>query len=293
LFNIKGFTNNLLQLNFAVLLISTSGALGRFITLDPVVTIFYRCLLAAVVFYFYLRWKKIPLKVRTRRDIFKFMLSGVLMGAHWVTYFYSLKFSNVAIALLSLFTYPVITSLLEPIVFKTRFNKFHITLGVLVLLGIYYLSPDFDLENNSFVAVILGIISAIFYALRNILMKKEITRYDGSTLMFYQIVVVAIMLSPVFFYSEITNVVNQWKPLLTLALLTTCLGHTLFLKSFKNFTVTAASIMSSIQPVYGILLAALFLGEMPRLKTLLGGGLILSAVILESLSSLRNSNSNK
>jgi drug/metabolite transporter (DMT)-like permease len=280
--------SNILMLNLAVLLISTSGALGRYITLDPIITIFYRCVLAAIIFYAYCKWQRISLKIASKKDVLKVISGGLLMGAHWVTYFYSLKYSSVAIALLSLFTYPVITAFLEPLLFKTRFNKIHVALGFLVLFGVYFLSPDFDLENNSFIAVLFGIASAVFYSLRNLLMKKEIERYNGSTLMFYQILVVALVLSPAFFYSEVDKVLEQWKPLLTLALLTTCIGHTLFLKSFKNFSITAASIMSSIQPVYGIALGAIFLNEIPSAKTMIGGSLIISAVIIESLSSLRS-----
>jgi len=280
--------SNILMLNLAVLLISTSGALGRYITLDPIITIFYRCVLAAVIFYAYCKWQRISLKIASKTDVLKVISGGLFMGAHWVTYFYSLKYSSVAIALLSLFTYPVITAFLEPLLFKTRFNKIHVALGFLVLFGVYFLSPDFDLENNSFIAVLFGIASAVFYSLRNLLMKKEIERYNGSTLMFYQILVVALVLSPAFFYSEVDKVLEQWKPLLTLALLTTCIGHTLFLKSFKNFSITAASIMSSIQPVYGIALGAIFLNEIPSAKTMIGGSLIISAVIIESLSSLRS-----
>ena len=209
------------------------------------------------------------------------------MGSHWVTYFFSLRYSSVAIALLSLFTYPVITAFLEPMFFKTRFNKVHISLGFLVLAGIYFLSPEFNLDNDYFIAVIFGIASAIFYAFRNLLMKSEVRRYDSSALMFYQILVILVLLSPSIFYTETELVLSQWKPLLILAVLTTCIGHTLFLKSFRNFSVTVASIMSSIQPVYGIALGAFFLDEIPSLKTLIGGTLIISAVIIENLISFR------
>lgn len=285
--NRSQYLSNILQLNLAVLLISTSGVLGRFITLHPVTTIFYRCLIAVIVFYFYCRWKKIDLKIENKRDLSKMLLGGVLMGIHWVTYFFSLQYSSVAIALLSLFTYPVITAFLEPLLFKNRFNKVHIALGFLVLAGIYFLSPQFNLENDYFIAVVLGIISAIFYALRNLLMKREVERYNGSALMFYQILVVSILFLPSVFFSEFNMILAQWKPLLILAVLTTCIGHTLFLKSFKNFSITAASIMSSIQPVYGILLGIFFLSEIPSLKTVIGGTLIISAVIIESLISFR------
>ncbi len=277
---------NILHLNFAVLLISTSGVLGRYIDLHPVVTIFYRCCIAAIVFYLYCRWKKIDLKVENKNDLLKLIISGALLGGHWITYFYSLRYSSVAIALLSLFTYPVITAFLEPLFFKSKLDKVHIALGLLVLGGIYFLSPEFDLENDYFVAILFGIISAVFYALRNLLMKKEVKKYNGSALMFYQILVISAFLSPSVFFSDFNMVSIQWKPLLILAVLTTCIGHTLFLQSFKNFSITAASIMSSIQPVYGIILGAIFLSEIPSYKTLIGGSIIISAVVIESLLSV-------
>lgn len=283
----RQYLTNILQLNIAVILISTSGVLGRYIILSPVFTIFYRCLIAVLVFYIFCRWKKINLKIDNKRDLFKMILGGLLMGAHWITYFYSLKYSSVAIALLSLFTYPVFTAFLEPVLFKTRFNKVHLFLGLLVLSGIYFLSPEFDLQNDYFIAVIFGIASAIFYSFRNLLMKREVERYNGTVLMFYQILVVSVLLLPSVFFGNFEHVLSQWKPLLVLAVLTTCVGHTLFLKSFKNFSITAASIMSSIQPVYGIALAAIFLSEIPSIKTLFGGILIISAVVIESLISFR------
>ncbi|TBW26698.1 EamA/RhaT family transporter [Gramella sp. KN1008] len=255
--------------------------------LHPAVTIFYRTLIASMVFYLFCRWRKIDLRIENKRDLLKIIIAGVLLGGHWVTYFFSLQFSNVAIALLSLFTYPVITSLLEPFILKTEFNKIHLLLGILVLGGVYFLSPDLDFENSYFLAVILGVVSAVLYALRNILMKREVEKYNGTSLMFYQIVVVAFCLFPAVFFSDFSEVVQQWQPLLILAVLTTCIGHTLFLLSFRNFTITAASIMSSMQPVYGIILGIFFLNEIPSLKTLVGGLLIISAVLIESSLSLR------
>jgi drug/metabolite transporter (DMT)-like permease len=208
------------------------------------------------------------------------------MSGHWVTYFFALQYSNVAIGILSLFTYPIVTAFLEPMLLKTRFSKSHLALGVLVLMGVYFLVPEISFQNNYTIAVLLGMLSGLFYALRNILMKQEIEKYNGSVLMMYQIVVVAMVLSPVIFFNDFNLVLNQWKPLLTLAIVTTCIGHTLFLKSLRNFSTTAASIMSSAQPLYAILLGILFLSEYPSLKTIIGGALIISAVVIESIRSL-------
>ena len=67
------------------------------------------------------------------------------MVAHWVTYFYALKLSNVAIGMLSMFTFPVMTALLEPFFTKQKINSIHIALALLVLIGIYFLVPDFSI----------------------------------------------------------------------------------------------------------------------------------------------------
>jgi len=279
--------SKILELNLAVLLISTSAVLGRYITLNPFVTIFYRTLLAAILFYVFCRFKKLDLRISNKRDVLKIVLAGILMAGHWVAYFFALQYSNVAIGILSLFTYPVITVFLEPLLLKTKFSKMHLGLGVLVLFGIYFLVPEISFQNKYTIAVLMGILSGLFYALRNLLMKREIEKYNGSVLMMYQIVVVTIILSPVLFYSNFNEVMLQWAPLLTLAIITTCIGHTLFLMSLRNFSTTAASIMSSAQPLYSIILGILFLSEYPSLKTMIGGGLIISAVVVESIRSLR------
>lgn len=273
------------ELNLAVLFISTSGVLGRYISIPPPITIWWRCVFAAVLLGGFCLYQKIDLKIVNRRDWKSFVLSGLLLGAHWVTYFYALHLSNVAIAMLSLFTYPVVTALLEPIFFKTTLNIKHLILGIFVLFGIYFLTPELNLNNNITKGVAFGLVSSLFYALRNILSKKNIAHYNGSMIMFYQLAVVSLTLWPALFFYDSNPRINDWKALITLALLTTAIGHTLFVMSFKNFSISTASIMSSIQPVYGILFGMLFLNEIPSGKTWIGGFLIITTVVIESLQS--------
>ncbi|WP_234387131.1 DMT family transporter [Aquimarina sp. Aq78] len=273
---------NILELNFAMLLISTSGALGRYIDMPVPVIICFRSILAGILLFIFCRWKGISFKTGSK-DRPTIILSGILMGLHWVTYFYALKLSNVAIGMLSIFTYPVITALLEPILLKTKFQKGHLLLALLVLLGIYFLVPDLDFSNSYTKAVILGIISALCYSLRNLIMKTKVGNYNGSVLMWYQLVVISVFLLPFLFVMDSSGIKDQWLPTLTLALLTTAIGHTLFLASFKRFSITTASIISSVQPVYGIIIGIIFLGEIPVFSTIIGGVLILTSVVIESI----------
>jgi len=270
-----------------VLLISTSGVLGRFISMPPPVTIWFRCVFAAVILGGYCWHQKIDLKIYGKRDFKAILLGSFFMGAHWITYFYALHLSSVAIGMLSLFTYPVITALLEPLFFKTKLNKMHILLGIIALVGIYFLAPEFNLESNLTKGVLFGLLSSVFYALRNIMMKQKVAQYQGSMLMFYQLVIISLILWPVLFVFETQPTSNDWMALITLALLTTAVGHTLFVMSFKNFSVSTASIMSSVQPVYGVLFGLFLLNEIPSENTLIGGFLILTTVVIESVQSNR------
>jgi drug/metabolite transporter (DMT)-like permease len=275
--------NNFLLLNLSILAISTSGILGRSVGLVPIQAIFWRASLAALLFLLLLRWQKIKFRVKDKKDMRTLLLGGLLMGIHWVTYFQALQMSSVAIGMLSLFTYPIITAFLEPILLKTRFQAAHLLLSLLTLLGLYMLLPDFDLGNQQVVAVGFGLLSATAYAFRNVLMKPMVTRYASSLIMTYQMLVTALILFPYLLWQGFGSIETEWPSILFLALITTVLGHTLFLYSFRNFSVTTASIFSGLQPIYGIILAAIFLQEYPDWNIYIGGGLILLAVVVENL----------
>ncbi|SIQ60694.1 DMT family transporter [Maribacter ulvicola] len=277
---------HLLEINLAMLFIATSGALGRYVQLPVTVTIGIRAILAFVALLFYCKWKGFSLKI-DKKDALVIFLSGLLMGVHWITYFYALKLSNVAIGMLSIFTYPVITAFLEPFLLKTKFQLVHLLLAVLVLTGMYFLSPTLDFENKYTIAIGFGVLSALAYSLRNIMMKKKVSKYNGSMLMTYQTAIVGLVLFPFMFSVPFEAILNQWEVLVALAILTTAIGHTMFLMTFKHFNITTVSILSSVQPVYGILIGALFLSEIPKGTTILGGLLILSSVVIESIRSKR------
>ena len=182
----KQYLKNLIQLNFAVLIISTSGTLGRYIELPVPLIILLRALIGGVFLYLFCKWKKLSFKIQ-KKDRKTIFFSGVLMGLHWITYFISLKLSSVAIGMLSVFTYPIITTFLEPLMLNSKFKKSNLLLGLMVLVGIYFLAPEISLENDQFKAIGFGVFSAFCYSIRNIYMKAKSSEYEGSILMVYQL----------------------------------------------------------------------------------------------------------
>ena len=276
---------HIFELLLATLFISTSGVLGKYIEMPPPVIVWWRSSLAMVFLFIYCKYKNINLKITSRKDIATFILGAIFMAAHWITYFYALKLSNVALGMLSLYTFPVITALLEPVFMKTKFNPMHIVLGIIVLLGIYILAPEFNLESSHVQGIGLGLISALCYSLRILIMKQHVAKYNGTMLMFYQVLLITILLVPTLFLMDTSSIKTQYPYVLLLALLTTAIGHTLMVQKFNYFSVSTASIISSIQPIFGIILAFFFLSEIPTLQTFFGGLLILSTVIIESVRS--------
>ena len=276
-------TKNLIFLLIATLFGSTSGPLGKFIDLEPPVIIWCRCILGGLFIYLFCRIKRVNLKILSKNDFVIILISALFFGAHWITYFYALKLSNVAIGMLSLFTYPMITALLEPLFIKVKFDPVYIVLSLMVLLGLYILSPEFNMENSYFEAIGFGVFSALLYSLRNILSKKLITKYTGMSIMFYQLAILSIVLIPVGFLMDTSNINSQLPYIAMLALITTAIGHTMLVSSFKHFSVSTASIISSTQPIFGIILAFIFLNEIPNLNTFIGGSLILATVVIESI----------
>ncbi len=275
------------ELNLALLLIATSGPLGRSLTMNPFQSIWWRALLSLFILIIIIKWSKFNWSLKKIKGRKTLLLSGVLMAIHWVTYFYALQLSGIAIGMLSLFTYPVITAFLEPLFTKHKVNLIQVLLAIIICLGMYLILPEFSLENTKTQGILWGTLSALSYSLRNLVLKSSVNNVEAPVIMFYQMLVTALLLFPSLFFFPLDEVPSALPALLSLALFTTCLGHSLFIRSFKNFSVSTVSILSSIQPVYGIILGILFLDETPNIATLVGGILILSTVVIEGVISTK------
>jgi drug/metabolite transporter (DMT)-like permease len=279
---------NLSGLLLATFFISTSGVLGKYIAMPSEVIIWFRSVFAMVFLYVFCRFKKVDLKIKSNKHIVPFIISGIFMAIHWVTYFYALKRSNVATGMLSLYTFPVMIAFLEPLFLKIKFNPMYIVLGCMVLLGVYILAPEFNLESSNVQGILFGLLSALCYSIRILILKQYVAQYDGGMLMFYQTLIITICLLPVLFFMDVSGFESQYPYLLMLALLTTAIGHSLMVHSLQFFSVSTASIISSVQPIFGIILAFIFLNEIPTWNTFVGGSLILATVVIESVRSKKN-----
>ncbi|MEM7181665.1 MAG: DMT family transporter [Spirochaetota bacterium] len=275
----------------SIIVMSSSGVLGTYISLPPPVTIWLRCLLGALLLYIIVIIRKIDIQISAGNDFRVTIASAALLGLHWVSYFYALSITSIAVSMLSMFTYPVITAILEPLIQKREINLLDMLLACIALLGVFFLIPEFNLKDKNTYGVGIGVISAFFYALRNILASRYQQKYSGITLMYKQLYWIAILFAPLLFLQDIPKILvtlaKQWQAVLILSVFTTALAHTLFLQSLQNFRITTASIISTLTPVFGILLGYIFLDQIPQSSAYIGGTIILTIAIVESIRVLK------
>lgn len=279
----KPKTLNLLQLNLAVLIWGGTAMFAKGIALPVGHIICLRSIIAAAVLLLFLRVKGFPVKVKRPRHYGVMALLGTLLGLHWLTYFMALRVSTAAVAILALHTYPVLTALIEPLVFREKFRKSDMLLALAVFAGVLIMTPEGALSNKTTQGVLLGILSGVFFAARNLMTRKYVQEYSGSALMFWQSLVTGLLLIPALFLSaDVTYPPKTIGLLALLGVVFTALPQTLFSESFKHLSAKTVGILATLLPFYGALFGYLIHNETVAPRTAMGGLVILCCIVIET-----------
>jgi len=274
----------LIELNISLLIMSATTLFPKLIDLPVNYIIFGRSVIATLVLYLYLKIiKKSSFNFKNKSYLI-IVLTGVLMALHWLTLFKAIQIASVSIGIISFFTYPVMTIFLEPLFYKTKLNANDFILSLLVIIGVFFILPNYQLSNSVTQGVLWGLVSALLFALRNIISKGLLKKYSGEEVMMSQSFISAVFILPsIFIFSVGIDIgyPNLMK-IIVLGIFFTALPHTLLIRSLKALKPKTVSILSSIQPFYCVLMALLFLNEVPTLQVVFGGGFILSAVAYET-----------
>lgn len=271
---------SLLYIHLAVILFGVAGLFGKWITLSAIIITLGRVFFAFVslAFYYFISGKSIKLNNKT--DYTKLLLQGVLLAFHWSTFFYSVQLSTVAIALISVSTFPVFTAFLEPLFFKEKLRFIDILFSLITLFGIYLVVPEFDITNDYTLGAISGVISGFSFSLLQVMNRKYVKKYSGLLITFYQTAAATIVLIPFLLIDIVSFDSSNIILLILLGIIFTALAHSMFIEGLKTIKVKTASIIAGLEPVYGILLALLLINEIPTIKVILGGLIILLVNLL-------------
>lgn len=275
----------LLSVHSAVLIFGLTALFSKLISLTAIEITLLRSVFAIVAIGFYILYLKESLLLNKKRDYFIALLLGFFLATHWVTYFHAMQVSSIAIGIIALYTYPVITVFIEPFFHGEQPHIKDIISAFVVLFGIYLLVPEFSINNQTAIGVFWGVLSAFLFAFRNILHGRYFKSYPARHALFYQTLAVIILLLP--FAGETIPIVTQtqWLQLILLGIFFTALPHTLFANSLLHLRAKTVSLVGCMQVVYGTLFAAIFLTEMPDWNTIAGGIIVVSAAVYETYSS--------
>ena len=123
-----------IQLHIAVLLAGLTGVLGRLISLNEGLLVWYRLLLTAFSLWL-LAWLRRQSVRIDRRDMWRIFGVGGIAALHWVTFYGSIKYSNVSVGLVCFSAVGFFTALLEPLIMRHRIDMVELFLGFLVIVG--------------------------------------------------------------------------------------------------------------------------------------------------------------
>jgi len=272
----------LLQVHASVFLFGLSGLFGKFLDLPATVIVLGRTGFATLALGLVLGLGGQTLRPRSAQDLLGMALLGGLLAFHWVSFFHSIQLATVAIGLLTFSSFPVFVTLLEPLLFKTPWRWRDGAIAALVVLGVALVIPEYRPGSATTLGAIWGLLSGLSFALLQLLNKGYRQRYSALAIAFYQDFFACLSLLAIAPLTSLALSTREVVLLLVLGVLCTAVAHTLFIESLAVLRTQTASIISALEPVYGILLAALVLGEVPSFRTLVGGGLILGTILWAS-----------
>jgi drug/metabolite transporter (DMT)-like permease len=287
---VSGRLRSLLATHLAVALFGMAGLFGKLLALSPLLIVLGRTFFAALVLIILmalLRMRRARTRLPTARELPAFALLGALLAIHWTTFFHSIQLSTVAIGLLTYSSFPIFVTFLEPLVFGGRVYRQDLSVSLVVFTGLALVIPEFDLANRSTVGALWGVLSGFTFALLSVLNRKLVVSHAPLTIACLQNGFAFASLLPFGLSATVALTMPDLGLLAVLGVVFTALAHTLFITGLRGITAQLASVISSLEPIYGILLAVLLLHEMPSARQVVGGAVIIGTIIYATRRSRR------
>ena len=283
-----------LQLHIAVFLAGFTAVLGKLILLNEGLLVWYRLLITVLVLAVILLVKKEFKKINAR-DLLRMGAVGGVITFHWVTFYGSIKYGNISVALVCLSAAGFFSALIEPILYNKKIIFAEVLLGLIAVAGIYII---FDFHPQYKLGIVYGILAALGAAIFPMLNKQLIKEFTPRTLTFYELFggfIILSLLLPIYLRftpsSYFIPSLSDLGWLMILAVLCTVLCFDLQLRALEKLSPFTCNLMYNLEPLYGIILAFAFFGEGKSFhkEFYIGVGLILSAIVLQMIRLLKQS----
>ena len=294
-------------LHLSVFIAGFTGVLGRLITLDSAILVWWRMAAAAVIMFLYLRVGGL-LKTNARGETdargaslqrFKFgdvlQMGGVgmLLCLHWVFFYASIKASNVSIGVVCFSLVGFFTALFEPIINRHKFSGREFLFSLLTILGIYLI---FHFDSRYRLGIVLGVISSAIYALFAIANQRVGKHYEAKNMLLWEMIGGLIGLTCLIPLYNMFIPVGRIYPvgmdyaylafMVVICTIGLCLLQIIVLQKIPAFTV---NLTYNLEPVYSIILSMFIFSEYKELNFsfCIGIALIIISVVLQTWSEVR------
>ena len=270
-------------LHIGALMFGLTGVFGKLAAASASIIVFGRAGFAVLALACFgalakqTRWQKPSL-----RDARGLLISGLLLAGHWVSFFVSVKVAGVAIATLGFASFPAFTVVLEGLIFRERIRANEILLVLAVSAGLILVTPTFDIASQATEGLLWAVASGLLFSLLSLNNRANSGRLPAVQAALWQNAVVALCLLP-FAAPGLTDVRPlDWVWIGLLGIFCTGVAHSLFVASLAVIKARTAAVVFAMEPVYGITLAWLLFHETPTVRMLLGGVLIIAAIVASS-----------
>jgi drug/metabolite transporter (DMT)-like permease len=283
-----------LQLHLAVFLAGFTGVLGRLITINEALLVWYRMFFSALILLAISIFTK-KIKLLHWKEMLPLIGIGGIIALHWVSFYGSIKYANISVALVCFSSVGFFSSFLDPLISNRKIIMTEVLLGLMVMLGVYLI---FHFDQHFRTGILFGIISAFLATLFPILNKRFVGKHGADTITFYEIgggwMVLNLVVPIYLLYTPVVTYLPNAKDLLWLLFLSlfcTVLAFNMSVRALSRISPFTVNLSFNLEPVYGILLAFLIYNEHKTLgpSFYVGISIIILTVVLQTLKVWRDS----
>lgn len=283
----RGNLKSYLNLHLIVFIWGFTAILGALITIQADALVWYRMLFAAVFLFLFILFKKESFRIPVK-EFFKLIFVGLLIGLHWIFFFEAIHVSNVSITLAVFSLGAFLASVLEPIFYGRKVLWYEVFFGLIIIAA---LAMILQVEINYFEGIFYALVSIIIGVLFTLMNGKLIEKHEPSVITFYEFLAGVFFISIYFLITNKFNVnffiltTNDWVYLLILSSICTAYAFTASVKVMRILSPYTVMLTTSLEPVYGIILAYFILGgkEKMSVEFYIGAVLIVITVILNGI----------
>ena len=274
-----------IHLHFLVFIAGFTAILGKLITNSPISIVWHRMFIALILILLFSVFTRKKLKT-SYRYVLKYSILGFVISLHWITFFMSIDYSNVTIALSMMSTTAFFTSFIEPFFFKRKIIAHELLLSILVIIAIYLILNS---EFNYSLGIILGIFSAFFASTFSVLNGLLIKNDKAYKISFYEFLFGVIFISIFLMISgRLDDLLIEdyfsfnYLYIFILGVVCTAYAFIAAVYLLNYITPYTAVLAYNLEPIYGIILALIIFGESEQMsfKFYVGLLLILFSVFL-------------